>query len=384
MLRNSILFLLLVLAFDAATAQAQAITKIGDVLGPQVYVAPEDQGRYVYNNTGASLVEGDVVYISSWSGAQSAWIVAKADADLPTKAGQYIVTATIFDANYGTVKKGFLSSATMNTGGATIGDPVYLSATAGGWTLTPPSGADQDIQILGRVAVVSATVGQIRFWFEDVPQKRGTSSLQDSAVTAAKIADGAIAAADLSASADIARSQLVTETSKVYGLPAGSIVSSAGAALTAAETAGTFDITVGTNTIVVNGEVTDNETEVSVAYFQFVLPPEYVSAGSVVIRLPCALIKAASPTDGGSTIDLEVYEQSDAGAVGADLCATAAQTFAAMDTWYTKDFTVTATGLVAGDVLNVKITSTVIDGEAGGGTIIFNLAPPKILLSIKG
>ena len=182
----------------------------------------------------------------------------------------------------------------------------------------------------------------------------------------------------------VPRSQLAEDALQTYGIPITRIVSNAGAALTAAETAGTFDVTIGTNTYVANGEVTDNETEVSVAYFQFILPPEYVAGGDVTIRMPAALIKTGAPTNNGSTLDLEVYEQSDAGAVGADICATAAVTFAALDTWYNKDFTVTPTGLVAGDVLNVKITSSVIDSEAGGGTIILNLAPPKVLLDVKG
>lgn len=182
----------------------------------------------------------------------------------------------------------------------------------------------------------------------------------------------------------VPRAQLVEDALQTYGIPVNRIVSNAGAALTAAETAGTFDITIGTNTILANGEVTDNETEVSVAYTQFVLPPEYVAGGDVTIRLPVALVVTATPTNNGSTIDLEVYEQSDAGAVGADLCATAAQTFAALSTWYNKDFTITPTGLVAGDVLNIKITSSVVDSEAGAGTIVLNLAPPKVLLDIKG
>ena len=38
-----------------------------------------------------------------------------------------------------------------------------------------------------------------------------------------------------------------------------------GSTLAAAEAAGTFNIAVGTNTLLVQGEVTDNETEVSVA-----------------------------------------------------------------------------------------------------------------------
>jgi hypothetical protein len=192
---------------------------------------------------------------------------------------------------------------------------------------------------------------------------------------------GTVTSGDLA----VNRADLVEDALQIYGIPAGSVVAADGAALTAAETAGTFDITVGTNTIVINGEVTDNETEVSIAYFQFILPPEYVPAGDVTIRLPSALIKAGVPTDNGSTLDVAVYEQSDAGAVGSDLSTTtAAATFAALDTWYNKDFVITAAGLVAGDVLNFKITASVIDSEAGAGTIILNLAPPKVLIDVKG
>jgi hypothetical protein len=183
----------------------------------------------------------------------------------------------------------------------------------------------------------------------------------------------------------IDRTALAEDALQAYGITIEQILSDAGAALTAAETAGTFDITVGTNTVVANGEVTDNETETSVAYFQFVLPPEYVAGGDVTVRMPSALIKTGAPTNNGSTLDIAVYEQSDAGAVGADLSTTtAAATYAALDTWYNKDFVITAAGLVAGDVLNVKITATVIDSEAAGGTIILNLAPPKVLIDVKG
>lgn len=191
--------------------------------------------------------------------------------------------------------------------------------------------------------------------------------------------------ADISTSAAIARSKFAEDALQTYGIPIAAIRSDAGAALTAAETAGTFDVTYGTNTILANGEVTDNETEVSVAWFQFVIPPEYVAAGDVTIRLPAALIKTAAAVNNGSTLDVAVFEQSDAGAVGSDLSTTtAAATFAADDTWYNKDFVITAAGLVAGDVLNVKITASVVDSEAGGGTLVLNLAPPKVLIDIKG
>jgi hypothetical protein len=135
--------------------------------------------------------------------------------------------------------------------------------------------------------------------------------------------------------------------------------------------------------VVANGEVTDNETEASITYFEFRLPENYVAAGDVTVRLPAALIATATPTNNGSTLDVAVYEEA-SGAVGSDLSTTtAAATFAALDTWYNKDFVITATGLVAGDKLLVKITSNVIDSEAGGGTIILNLESPTVLLDIR-
>lgn len=201
MLRRMLIILATVLAFQTPIAFAQT-KPIRDVLGAEVYVAPEDMARRVYNDTGGTLAEGTLVYISSWSETDGAWKVAKADADDPTKVAQYVVRiGTIANTAYGSVSKGYRSTATMNTGGATVGDFVYLSATAGEWTLTAPSGADQDQQIVGSVAVVSATVGVINFWFEDVPQQRGTSSLQDSAVTSGKIAADTIAAGDIAAGA---------------------------------------------------------------------------------------------------------------------------------------------------------------------------------------
>ena len=112
---------------------------------------------------------------------------------------------------------------------------------------------------------------------------------------------------------------------------------------------------------------------------QFVLPPEYVAAGDVKIRIHCQI--AGDGTNNGSTVDIEVYEQAD-GAVGSDLCDTAAATFAAKATWYDKDFTITSAGLVAGDILNIKLTATVI--ESASDDLIFYADPPKVLLDIKG
>lgn len=153
--------------------------------------------------------------------------------------------------------------------------------------------------------------------------------------------------------------------------------------LAGAEAAGTFNAKYASNVIKFEGEVTDNETEVSVGYFQLILPAEYVAAGDVTVRFRSALVASGTPTNNGSTLDLECYEQTSVTA-GSDIVATAAVTYAALDTYYSKDFTVTATDLVAGDILNCRVTTSIVDSEAGAGTIIWTSDPIKVLLDVKG
>lgn len=181
--------------------------------------------------------------------------------------------------------------------------------------------------------------------------------------------------------AGIERADLAADLAQSYGLM---LWTHQGGALAVSEAAGTFNRSVSSNVILIQGEVTDNETEASVGTAQFRLPAEYVAGGAITVRLRCTIVKTGSATDNGSTIDVEAYKSDGSGAVGSDICATAAATFAALDTWYNKDFTITPTGLVAGDILNFKITSSIIDSEAGAGTLRLNMEQPAILLSIKG
>jgi hypothetical protein len=178
-----------------------------------------------------------------------------------------------------------------------------------------------------------------------------------------------------------ARSTLATDTSQKYGLE---VRSDALAALGAAEAGGTFNRSVAANVQLIQGEITDNETEVSIGYAQFQLPPEYVAAASCVLRIPSNIVKTGAAVDNGSTLDAEVFKSAGNGTVGADICATAAVTFAAVDTWYDKDFTITAASLSPGDVINIKFTASIIDSEAGAGTLRLNMETPYLLLSVQG
>lgn len=167
------------------------------------------------------------------------------------------------------------------------------------------------------------------------------------------------------------------------GVPVFALVQTTGIPIVPAEVQGNFNLLLAANVYTAQAEITDNESETSVTMFQIVLPDNYVAGGDVTIRLPVAIIKTAAAVDNASSIDISAYEQTQ-GAVGADICATAAQVFAAVDTWYNKDFVITATNLVAGDTLNVVITSIIVDSEAGGGTLRLNLDTPKVLLDVKG
>lgn len=167
----------------------------------------------------------------------------------------------------------------------------------------------------------------------------------------------------------------------VHAIPISSLRHTTGVPLTAAETAGGFNVSLASHVHKAQAEVTDNETEVSVTHALFPLPANYIAGGAITVRLRVAIIATAAAVNNGSTIDLVAYKQAD-GAVGSDLCETAAQTFAALDTWYSKDFVITPTGLVAGDLLQLEITSSIVDSEAGAGTLRLNMETPKVLLDV--
>jgi hypothetical protein len=348
-------------------------------------IQPDDQGLAIRNETGSPFAAGDLVYVSSWNAAQSRFLVTKADADASGAKAQYIMRGTLATATNGYAYRTFAATA-VNTDGSTVGDPVYLDTTAGGWVLAAPVAANAINQIVGRVKVVNVSAGTIEFDLLSLnsPISVGSNEIAADAITSAKIVNGAIVDADVNANAAIARSKLAEDALQMYGIPISRLRQVTGIQLAATETAGNFYEVVSANVFLAKGEVTDNETETSVTQFQFILPPDYVAAGDVTIRIPCAIVKTGSPTDNGSTIDVAVFEQSN-GTVGADLSTTtAAATFAALDTWYNKDFVITAAGLVAGDIINVVITAAIIDSEAGAGSMLLNMSPPRVMLDIKG
>lgn len=110
------------------------------------------------------------------------------------------------------------------------------------------------------------------------------------------------------------------------------------------------------------------------------LPVEYDSAETVVLRLHAGMETTVASVS--ATVAVAAYEVNKEGGISADLCATAAQSINSL-TKADKDFTITATDLVAGDVLDVQITVAVNDA-ATGTAVIAAIGAVQLLCDIRG
>lgn len=264
-----------------------------------------------------------------------------------------------------------------------------------------------DIAIIGAFAVAGgslsvgadATAGTITLYPATTVSGTTTITMSDNSgntITDLNIAAQAgartITVPDAGASSDVAllvagqttpgqlqRADLTEEPLAVYGLPTALFRQATGIPLAATETAGTFNVDVTGNVQLIKGEVSLNETEVSVGNFQFILPPEYVAAGDVSVRIKHKV--EGIGTLGACTVDVEAFEQDGNGAIGADLVTTTATTMTG--TWATTDFTVTGSGLAGGDILNVVVTTSIQEtGTANSLTAV--LDGIALLLDVKG
>lgn len=89
------------------------------------------------------------------------------------------------------------------------------------------------------------------------------------------------------------------------------------------------------------------------AAFEFNLPTNYVAGSAVTVRVHAGMLTAVS--DGTATVDVECWKATAGGAAGSDLCSTAAQSINSL-TFANKDFTITPTGLAAGDRLIIRLS----------------------------
>lgn len=111
------------------------------------------------------------------------------------------------------------------------------------------------------------------------------------------------------------------------------------------------------------------------------LPWNYVDGNTITLRFKAGMITTIS--DGTATLDCLAFKQQEDpdDAIGSDLCSTAATTINSL-TFANIDFTITPTGLVAGDILDVKITTAVNDG-ATGTAVIAGISTAKLLCDVR-
>jgi len=178
------------------------------------------EGITIYNNTGGTLNPGELVNLSGFTGTDGI-VVTKADADAGIEA-THVVFSSINNLSSGAVVPlGAISN--LNTGGRTIGDLVYVDATtAGAFTFTAPTGADQMVQVIGIVKTVDAGTGQIQF-FPGLSRmtKIPTSHLQDLAVSTAKLANDAVTEAKVADSNGLGDLYVAKEAIVVYDFAVG-------------------------------------------------------------------------------------------------------------------------------------------------------------------
>ena len=114
--------------------------------------------------------------------------------------------------------------------------------------------------------------------------------------------------------------------------------------------------------------------------FEFCLPAEYDGGQSVTVRLRAAMLTTVA--DAATTVDVNCYKSNRDGAAGADLCTTDAQSMNSL-TPANLDFTITPTGLAAGDRLVFILTFAGSD-VTHVGVMIPEISQVEVLLDIRG
>jgi hypothetical protein len=113
----------------------------------------------------------------------------------------------------------------------------------------------------------------------------------------------------------------------------------------------------------------------------FTLPPEYVAGETVQIRFAAGMVTTVADTS--ATVDAEVYVSARTTLkTGSDLVSTSATTINSV-TFAEKTFTVTATSLSPGDILDIRVSIAVTDA-ATLTAVIGAIAHAEVQCDVKG
>lgn len=153
--------------------------------------------------------------------------------------------------------------------------------------------------------------------------------------------------------------------------------------LAAAATADDLGIAVGTfgtNAISLLSSDGASTTVTQYARFPTVkLPPNYETGESVKIRVH---VDMATVSDTTATVDVQAYKSNENAGVGSDLVTTSA-TSCNSTTESDKDFGINASGLVAGDELDVRIAVAITDSATPSGVTV-TIGKVSLLCDTRG
>lgn len=218
--------------------------------------------------------------------------------------------------------------------------------------------------------------------FEDSVTFRGEVDLENA--TDVTLPSGSVVNATVASNAAITRAKLAQET-KTYDLPwenwrvwnaYNTVLPGTSADDDLALIAGTF----GTNTPMIKSRDLKTLSTSLYARTTYTLPAEYDAAQAFTIRVKGGMETTVAGTS--CVVDIECYKSNGEGGLGSDLCATAAQSINSL-TLANKDFTITPTGLAAGDKFDIRLTVTVVDG-ATGTTVTAAIGAVQALVTVKG
>tara|TARA_R110000868_G_scaffold296861_6_gene557239 strand:- start:1816 stop:2439 length:624 start_codon:yes stop_codon:yes gene_type:complete len=126
----------------------------------------------------------------------------------------------------------------------------------------------------------------------------------------------------------------------------------------------------------------DVKTLASSRYARFMvrLPECYEAGETVTLSLSAGMVTTVASVS--CTVDVEAYKIDKIGGISADLCTTAAATINSL-VFGSKSFLITPSALVAGDVLDVRITIAFSD-SATGTAVTPTISGIDLLCDIKG
>lgn len=200
------------------------------------------------------------------------------------------------------------------------------------------------------------------------------------------IAAAAVTNASVSGTADIVRSKLAQDSNKVYPIDLTKLRVWDAFWTNLPGTAASDDLGLEGGTfatappMIKTSDLKAAGATTQFGRFQLILPAEYEDGETVTLRFSAGMETTVSDTT--ATIDVQAYESDRIGGISADLVTTGATTINSL-TFADKDFAITASGLVAGEVLDCRVAIAINDA-ATGTAVVGSIGAVELVCDVRG